>query len=411
VSGSIPECDVVLVGAGLAGGAAALSAAEVGARVSSLEKQPGPGGNSLPSGGGLAFAGADRQRADGIEDGSQRSRADLQRTAGDFGDPRLIDTYVCDQLETYYWLKGYGFHFGSLQVGSANTVPRVHRAVPPQLFVALLAACATNDQVVSTEASVRRLLLDETAGGMQGFEVEEGGSLHAVTARRTVPSTGGFSRSPDLIARFATSMLAAVPIGSDGSSDGLRMAWAIGAGLRDLGFIRATFGSYPAATGASNTSLLAVYKGAVMVNRGGRRFANESLGYEDLGGAYLTQPGQIAYQVFDSAVMAHSNPEASPCNFEQAHQRGVILKATSPEALADFIGIDAGVLTETVSTYNQRRRRPSAKRTSDPTRRWCASQVSSVSERTSLGRCRARDVVGGLTAAKTLSRRTHLDRP
>jgi succinate dehydrogenase/fumarate reductase flavoprotein subunit len=66
--------DVVVVGAGLAGVAAALTAAEAGATVCLLEKGADFGGSSVRAGGGLLFAGTDLQASFGVEDGLPRQR-------------------------------------------------------------------------------------------------------------------------------------------------------------------------------------------------------------------------------------------------------------------------------------------------------------------------------------------------
>src|SRR5438045_3228315 len=50
------EADVVVVGYGAAGGVAAIAAHDGGAKVLIIEKMPHPGGISILSGGGVAFA-------------------------------------------------------------------------------------------------------------------------------------------------------------------------------------------------------------------------------------------------------------------------------------------------------------------------------------------------------------------
>lgn len=72
------QCDLVVVGGGLAGVSAALTAAEAGADVILLEKQPELGGSSAMSGGLLAFADTDLQRRQGITDSSELLFNDLR---------------------------------------------------------------------------------------------------------------------------------------------------------------------------------------------------------------------------------------------------------------------------------------------------------------------------------------------
>jgi len=78
--------------------------------------------------------------------------------------------------------------------------------------------------------------------------------------------------------------------GEANTGDGLLMACALGAGLRDMGYVKGTFGAHPRADGDVNLILLAVYRGAIAVNRAGQRYVDESLSYKLLGDACLAQP-------------------------------------------------------------------------------------------------------------------------
>jgi fumarate reductase flavoprotein subunit len=75
------EADLLAIGGGAAGFACALEAAERGARVLVLEKQPETGGSSAMSGGCLAFAGTDMQHEQGIEDSAELLASDLKQLA------------------------------------------------------------------------------------------------------------------------------------------------------------------------------------------------------------------------------------------------------------------------------------------------------------------------------------------
>jgi ribulose 1,5-bisphosphate synthetase/thiazole synthase len=69
-----PEYDVIVIGSGFAGLAAAISAAENGAKVAVLEKMQVAGGNSSRSGGMMAIPGSSVQKEQGIEDSPASGR-------------------------------------------------------------------------------------------------------------------------------------------------------------------------------------------------------------------------------------------------------------------------------------------------------------------------------------------------
>ena len=74
-----PEYDVIVIGSGFAGLAAAISAAENGAKVVVLEKMQVAGGNSSRSGGMMAIPGSSVQKEQGIEDSPAKLAADMKR--------------------------------------------------------------------------------------------------------------------------------------------------------------------------------------------------------------------------------------------------------------------------------------------------------------------------------------------
>src|SRR5687768_13634085 len=103
--------DVVVVGAGLAGNAAALSAAEVGATVLLVEKGERYGGTSVKAGGGLVFAGTDLQAESGVTDDGEQLREALLFTGRRQNDPDTVQAYLNHQLDTYAWMRERGVVF------------------------------------------------------------------------------------------------------------------------------------------------------------------------------------------------------------------------------------------------------------------------------------------------------------
>ena len=347
--------DVVVAGAGLAGASAAAAAAEQGAAVLLLEKNPTPGGSTVLSSGLNAYAGTDEQAAAGVSDGVELLRKDLLEVGGHRNDVALVDAYCREQLATYRWLRGHGVTFGPPLPGSGQSVPRSHPADTAAMVEALLRAARARGAEVRYRWAVRRL---ETGGGRVAGLVaaDRDGTEHRIAAGAVVLATGGFSRSPELISRFAPRMEQAIKAGGSGNTgDGLRMACKLGAGLADLPYIKATFGVFPWPNLAEEGhGLLAVYKGAIAVNGHGERFADESLSYKELGDACLAQPEGIAFQIFDAPVLADANPNVPIYDFEPRLRAGQFQQAGTIAELADLLGIPGDRLQATVDDYNAR---------------------------------------------------------
>jgi len=351
------EADVVVAGGGLAGYCAAIEAAAAGASVLLLEKQPHIGGSTLLSSGFFAFAGTDLQHAAGIDDSGPRLFDDLCKAGGEKNDPRLVQVYVDHQLENYEWLKQQGMHFGTVELSSAQSVPRTHPLDIAKLMDHLRAVAQDSGRVqILLGAPVERLLREQADGRVTGVRARiDGRTAHIHARRGVVLATGGFTRSERLLELFAPHQAKAVHYGGAGNTgDGLLMAWQLGAGFCDMAHIKGTFGFHPNSRTQEGRgwTKLPMYRGAIAVNKQGRRYVDESSSYKLLGDAVLQQPDAIAWQIFDQDIMDTAVDGVSPFDFRDAQRRGLIIQADTLQALAEDAGIDTTRLQETVARYN-----------------------------------------------------------
>lgn len=348
-------CDVAVIGGGLAGHAAALAAVEAGASVVLVEKQPAVGGSTVLSGGFFALADTPLQRKTGITDDADKLHCDLAEIGGPDVRPDLLAAYCDGQADLYNWLTARGASFTAVELSAGQSVPRSHRcdvvALVDKLAARLAAAPACT---LLRDTAARRLVVETVDGPVMGLLAEGPRGPIEVWARGgVVLASGGFSRSPEMIRAFAPGQEGALLVGGAGNvGDGLRMACKLGAGLRDMGEIRGTFGTHPTTGPDKHLILLAFYLGAVMVNANGRRFTDESASYKQLGDACLRQPGRLAWQVFDAGVMRRSEPDVPLFDLEPSLVSGLLLKADTLEELAAKCGLPAAALAETIARYN-----------------------------------------------------------
>lgn len=183
------------------------------------------------------------------------------------------------------------------------------------LIGGLLQACLARGVAVSTGCRGVRLLQDNE-NNVVGVELETATGRRSVPAGAVILATGGFEYDSDLVRDFLRGPLTR-PVGAPtNSGDGLRMVMRIGA---QLGNMREAWWSpvvgFPGLRrdGGRNALLSArerALPGSIMVNRHGRRFANEAANYNALGGAfhrldesrldYLNVP---AYMIFDQSTV------------------------------------------------------------------------------------------------------------
>lgn len=343
--------DVIVIGGGAAGWSAALAAAQIGLSVTLLEKLTESGGSSVLSGGCLAFAGTDLQAVQGVVDSPDLLFTDLREVGQAVNDEALVRTYCDAQLATYEWLKSVGVRFSPvIETASGQSVPRVHTVDPADMVRALKSAAESSGLIDYRAGSAAEGLLQNASGRIVGVQLSDGRSLPA--KKGVIVASGGFAKNPELLDQYAPQYAEAVFVAGAGSQgDGLRMAQAIGADLRDMDYVKGTFGKHP--TDESNDhSLQAVYKGAIAINQDGHRFVNESISYKLLGDAVMAQSWHTAYQIMDQGIFDTGDDRVRILDFGRRLEEGLFYVANSLEELAAQIEINPEVMIATVTRYN-----------------------------------------------------------
>ncbi|MEO5672765.1 MAG: FAD-dependent oxidoreductase [Ramlibacter sp.] len=359
------EIDVLVLGAGVAGHCAAIAAAEGGASVLLLEKADECGGSSARAVGGFAFAATDLQKDAGFLDDPQAFGQDLLNVGGHMNDPALVELFVARQLDTYAFLRDHGVRFTVSSRVAKGVTNRIHAVGLGQAVAALhAAALRTPGLGFFTNAAGKRLFRNACTGRVQGAVISHAGRLSEVRASRAVVlATGGFSRSRELLAAYAPQLLSGFAHGGVANTgDGLAMACAFGAKLRDMGYVAGTFGGavpypdLPDKDGLENHPLVfAMYAGAILVNTQGERFADESQNYKSISAVASAQPGGIALQIMDSAALERWSPNAGAEDGGKA--KGEIVtrlmkRADTIAELASLLQLDPARLEATVARYN-----------------------------------------------------------
>jgi fumarate reductase flavoprotein subunit len=234
------EFDVIVVGGGGSGLAAAVSAAEHGARVLLLEKHAQLGGATGIAVGSLTANRTQIQANAGVED----SLDDHAEDAGLFAPPEVerrnnpeMRRWFLDQsADTLHWLMKMGLNFYGPNPEPPNRVPRMHNVIPgAKAYITMLQARLIKlGGRVLTNAAVMDLLIED--GHVKGVQAEVDSTIHTFFARcGVVLAAGDYANSSDLIARFKGEQFAHIEgISERATGDGHLLAEKAGAQLVNM---------------------------------------------------------------------------------------------------------------------------------------------------------------------------------
>ncbi|MDR7551311.1 MAG: FAD-dependent oxidoreductase [Armatimonadota bacterium] len=339
--------DVVVVGAGGCGLAAALEAAQRGAHVVLLEGDAAAGGSTAASSGLVVAAGSDLQRRSGMRAPPEDLLEDL-RAAGS-----VVDGVTRALIETSGALVDWFVQSGCpLEPVLDYRYPEHSRpwlVAPParrgtEVVAALLEAIRRAGVDLRLRTLAEGLLVDDE-GGLCGVAVASPEGPAGLRAGAAVLATGGFASNAAMVGAWIPGAAGAVPVAAPGCrGDGIRWAQAMGAQVAAMDAVQ----FHPSIIVPERVFLSAalVNAGAVHLNEAGKRFGDETKGYGAHALAMLAQ--RAVYEVFDDAVLAEAGRHVP----RVADARGLLHRCRTAEDLARCIGAPPDVVTDTLEAFN-----------------------------------------------------------
>lgn len=377
--------EVLVIGCGVSGIAAALSAGENGAKVLMIDRTEVFGGNGLWADGGF-FVETYLQKEAGETYTVKQAYEEAMYFANYLCDPILMRMVLGESAETLRWANSYGagfylldFHKVMADDGKPFAYHCWNGSDPIGHF---RTALETMDNVEIRLGLCCRELIQDESGAVTGAICDEpGGRRVEIRAKAVCIGTGGYIANRRMIADavgedVAEVLVADSPEVSDGT--GIQMAWRAGAGRRGEKLLgthggRTGLGGFEGLPGCDLLMNLPI----LWINKNGRRFMNEETIYMSLfySNVLLAQGG-YAYIMFDRASAEQWMEKTIPMkmhfwdrfgegggyycpavktfdeDIETALAHGLAFRADSVEELADEMGIDRAVLRKTVDGYN-----------------------------------------------------------
>jgi tricarballylate dehydrogenase len=371
---------IVVVGGGIAGLSAALTAQESGADVVLLERAPREqrGGNTRFSNSAIRTVSPsrdkmlslvpdltpeERDRCDFRTYAAAEYLSDFLRVTGSRCDRDLASTVIHHSYATLVWLSEHGVRFG-INWDWAVTLPdgrlRVGleaRGSGAGLSDSLFAF--VEQRGIDIRYATRAEALHQDDDGIVGVQARVGPRRTLFPADAVVLAAGGFQASPEWRARYLGPGWDLVKVRGSryDTGDGLRMALQAGA---------AAYGNWSGCHAASwdrdapdmnelrfNTQFKRDdFNLGIMVNNNGDRFADEgedSWGYiyAKMGARIRTQPGQVAWQVYDAKVQPLLHADYRLPNTCR------VVADSLEDLAARMVGMDQAGFLSTVAAFNR----------------------------------------------------------
>ena len=352
--------DVVVIGSGGAGLAAAISATQSGAKVIVAEKLGFVGGNTLLCSGYYNCPDPDRQGRQGIKD-SVALHVKQTLAAGDYrADPVLVQTLCENGLPTLHWLESLGMKFQPkvIQVYGA-LYPRSHLAAESKGagYIRVLKAKADELGVKFLLNTKMSDIVREGAqkGRVLGVLATQNGKKIAIRAKRgVVLAAGGYAANPILRSVYDPRLRNLTTTNNTACSTGEVMLAANAAGAMLVGtdYIQCNPGPRPGHQNGIRQSLHLDVSRYIYVDLRGKRFVHEDARRDVLRDAVLNLPEQWGYVIVDADGFA-ANPAAAQRDAKRGLETGDAYTAPTLDELAKKIKIDPAVLKQTVDEYNK----------------------------------------------------------
>ncbi|KAG9408144.1 hypothetical protein AC1031_021389 [Aphanomyces cochlioides] len=347
------QADIVVVGAGLAGMAAALEAAATSAslRIVLLDKETKVGGNSAKASSGI--------NALHSPDDLNAYFQDTLKSGGGFTNPALAETLVKQSLDGIRFLESKGVDLSvTCQLGGHSCERTRRNRNGPNIGFAIVSALKkaieeTPQIEVVTQAKVTKLLSNGNA--VSGVEYHLEGHDMVLSAPAVVLATGGYSANTTLLKKFAPGMEAfATTNGPWATGDGLSLACALGAPLVDTDKVQLhPTGLIDPKDRHKSTRFLAPEglrgAGGILLNIEGHRFVNELATRKVVSDAILSQPEKRSFLVLLQTPEVQASIQSLGLGFYK--KIGLVQEAHDVEELARMMGVPEADLATEFETY------------------------------------------------------------
>lgn len=369
------ETELLIIGGGAAGMAAATAAAEQGVKALVVEAQANVGGNGLFPRGVFGVDSRLQRKKLIFADADEIFTACMEYSHWKING-RLIRTLIDRSGDTVDWLMKKGVPFCDVVHHTPNQAPEVFHITPAEenaglaVIRCLKAYCEEKGVAFLTSTSGKSLRKDARGEICGAVCLGKDGQEVVIDAKKVIVCTGGFAGNEEMVRKYYPNFKPEeVPAGGGmrHPGDGVRMALEAGADLEGNFAMEI---AAPKIQGYAALNLLLGKPYNVWLNRFGRRFANEGIVYNfaQAANACMAQPKGQVWVLFSQKALektladgrdmielihiAADAEEKLEKTMDEAIRDGIMVRAETPAELAAFIGCEPRTVAEALSEYD-----------------------------------------------------------
>jgi succinate dehydrogenase/fumarate reductase flavoprotein subunit len=359
------EVEVIVVGLGVAGGAAGIEAARAGAKTMVLERATRGGGATALAEGIIYFGGGTRvQQASGWDDTEDLMQTHLAAAAGPTSDPEKIRLYCENSLDHFDFFGSIGVEFkdsfydekvlfpptddclifsGNEQVHpfseQSTPMPRGHKPKKEgnaggYIIEQMIQTLEDLGCEIRNETRVETLIRNENGRIVGVVAISEGKELTIKATHGVILTTGGFIMNKEMVQHYAPNLAKCnYPIGSEGcDGSGIRMGLGVGGMAVNMheGFMTTPY--FPPISHVEG----------LIVDFEGRRFINEDCYHARVSDAIIQKADGRAYLIVDDSIFGKTMVPYDIAGVEE-----------TIEDLEAALNLPQGQLVETFTAYNR----------------------------------------------------------
>ena len=359
------EFEVIVVGLGVAGGAAAIEAARGGAKTLVLERATRGGGATALSEGTIYFGGGTRvQKAAGFPDTTENMLTHVRTAAGPTSDPEKVRLYCEQSLEHFDFFESIGVEFKDthyaekvifpptddclIYSGNEQAHPFSEESLPAPrghkprkegpaggyIIEQMISALTDLDVTIQNETRVSTLIRNESGRVVGVVALVDGNEVAIKATRGVILTTGGFIKNREMVRHYAPDLARCrYPIGSEGcDGSGIRMGLGVGGAAINMHEGLMTTPYFPPVSHIEG----------LIVNRQGQRFINEDCYHGRVADAIMQKADGHAFLIVDDSIYGQAMVPYEIAGVEE-----------TIEELEKTLEMPEGQLVHTFDSYNR----------------------------------------------------------